>query len=436
MIQFCNIVTGAIDIPCNDRSSNFYIWIVASNVSQYFLKAVASFFSLYVEKWYMRIPDRLYIFGMEFVYRHDGEQNLKKISNSYKNLAEWQARRQTIRNGILQAAFLFPLPDRTPLNVVAHGYRELDGYSVENVFFESVPGFFVSGNLYRPLAPPIDGVCPVILRPHGHQNTRFHPDYQTMNATLARTGAVNFIYDMVGFGESKQVEHKYPNMLTLQIWNSMRVLDYLLGLDGIDATRVGMTGESGGGTQTFICSALDERVTAPAPLIQVSSGFFGGCTCESGLPIYKGEGYKTNFAELAALAAPRPQLIVSDGNDWTRMVPKREFPFIQSVYRLNGAGDKVENVHLPTDKHDLKENKRQAVYRFYAKTFGLDCSGMTRADGSIDESAAIIEPEELLHVFNEDHPRPGHALAGGEAVFARIQELIYALPSDPNMALF
>ena len=161
--------------------------------------------------------------------------------------------------------------------MVTQGYRELDGYSVENVFFESVPGFFVSGNLYKPLNQPADGLLPVISRPHGHQkDARFHPDYQTLNATLARMGAINFIYDMVGFGESKQLEHNYSNVITFQIWNSMRVLDYLLGLDGIDATQVGMTGESGGGTQTFICSALDDQVTAPAPLIQVSSGFSGG----------------------------------------------------------------------------------------------------------------------------------------------------------------
>ncbi|HME53042.1 MAG TPA: acetylxylan esterase [Candidatus Lokiarchaeia archaeon] len=372
----------------------------------------------------MRIPDKWYIFGIELPYRRTGEQNLKKINNTYRNLVEWQARRQTIREGILKHAGLFPLPKRTPLNVVTHGLRELNGYAVENVIFESVPGFFVSGNLYRPLHPPENELIPVISRPHGHKkNARFQPEYQTMNATLARMGAMNFIYDMVGFGENQQVPHNYPRVLMFQIWNSMRVLDFLVGLDGVDATRVGMTGESGGGTQTFLCSALDNRVTAPAPLIQVSSGFFGGCTCESGMPIYKGQGYKTNFAEIAALAAPRPQLIVSDGNDWTRMVPKREFPFIKSVYRLHGAENKVENVHLQNDVHDLKENKRQAVYKFYAKTFGLDVSAMTLSDGSIDESATVIEPEEVLHVYTEEYPRPQSALKDGDAVLDRFREL-------------
>ena len=81
-------------------------------------------------------------------------------------------------------------------------------------------------------------------------------------------------------------------------------------------------------------------------------------------------------------------------------------------------------MHLPTEKHDLKDSKRQAVYKFYEKTFDLDCTAMTKPDGSIDESAVTIEPEEALHVFTADHPRPDHALAGGDAVFARIQELV------------
>jgi hypothetical protein len=370
------------------------------------------------------IPDKWYLFGMELRFRKNGQQNLKKIRKQYHNLEEWKSRAKTIREGILKGAELYPLPKRTPLNVVTHSYRKYNGYSVENVFFESIPGFFVSGNLYRPLNLSPNQLLPVILRPHGHtHNARFHADYQTLTAMLAIMGAITFTWDMVDFGESKQIPHNYKYVLPFQLWTSMRVLDFLLGLKGVDPSRVGMTGESGGGTQTFLCSAVDDRVTAPAPLIQVSSGFFGGCTCESTLPIHKGPNYKTNNAEIAALAAPRPQLIVSDGNDWTRAIPKREFPFIQSVYNLHGVKDLVENIHLLNEVHDLKENKRQAVYGFYAKTFGLNTSKIILPNGLIDESLVTIEPEEALHVFTAEHPRPDYALKNGDSIFKILKDL-------------
>ncbi len=141
----------------------------------------------------MHIPDSWYTFGMEFPFRSTGKRNLKTISEQYHTLKEWQARREVIRQGILKGAQLFPLPKRTPLNVVTHSYRELNGYSVENVFFESVPGFFVSGNLYRPLNIPSGELLPVISGPHGHEdNARFLPDYQNMNATLSSNGCSEF----------------------------------------------------------------------------------------------------------------------------------------------------------------------------------------------------------------------------------------------------
>jgi uncharacterized protein len=344
----------------------------------------------------------------DFYTEEQARAKLAEFAATYADRAGWEHRAAIIREGILRGAQLDPLPPRTPLNPVLRGERPVEavGYSVENVAFESTPGFFVTGNLYRPWPRPASAMHPAVLLAHGHARDpasggRFHESKQKLGATLARAGAVVFAFDMVGYGEATQHEHKTDETLRLQLWNGMRAVDFLQSLPEVEAGRIGMTGESGGGTQTFLLTAVDPRIKVSVPVVMVSAHFFGGCACESGMPVHRSADHETNNVEIAALAAPRPMLLVSDGGDWTKNTPAVEFPYIRRVYGLFGAGAEalVENVHLPDEGHDYGPSKRAAAVRFLAKHLGLDLAKVTTADGLLDEDAVVLQRRDALLAF-------------------------------------
>lgn len=344
-----------------------------------------------------------------------GKEFLEKHAVTTK--LEWEARGQKIRQQIREGMDLKTLPVKPTSKPIIHSKREMDGYSIENVAFESMPGIYVTGNLYRPLKKQKSYAG--ILCPHGHGENphgRFREQTQKRCATLARMGAIVFVWDMVGQGDSRQCEHKMAKALKLQTINSIRSLDFLLSIPGVDPERVAVTGESGGGTQTFLLAALDNRVKVSVPVVMISAHFFGGCVCESGLPIHKKGDFQTNNVEIAALAAPRPMIMISDGDDWTKNTVSVEYPFVQSVYQLYGKKNLVENVHLANEKHDYGPSKRKAMYAFMAKYVGLDLKSVTDSQGNIDETPAKVLEQKELEVFNASHPRPANAVMGDEAV--------------------
>jgi uncharacterized protein len=355
----------------------------------------------------------------------EAKAQLKKFSNTYNTLEKWKQRAENIRQGILRGVELVNPPEKTPLKPIIHSKRELNGYTVENVAFESLPGFFVTGNLYRPTG---EGPYAGILCPHGHWDKpedlgRFRDDMQLRCATFARMGAVVFAYDMIGWtDDANQCSHHHPKAIKLQTWNSIRALDFLLTLDEIDPERVGITGASGGGTQTFLLTALDERIAVSIPTVMVSAHFFGGCVCESGMPIHRSVKHETNNVEIAALAAPRPMLVISDGDDWTKNTPNVEFPYIQNIYRLFGVESDVEYIHLPDEKHDYGISKRLSAYNFFVRHLGLSIANVAKENGTVDESGVVLVEKDKLRVFNDEHPRPAYAVQGDEAVTALLSK--------------
>jgi len=292
----------------------------------------------------------------------EGWAELDRIASQYHNVDEWEKRKRELKPCLMEALELSPLPPAPPTKPIITPVRTFDGYTVQNVAIEVLPGLYINGSLYKPAK--YKGKIPVILNPDGHwEKQRYRPDCQIRCAAFARMGAMAFSYDLFAWGESqlqfKLEDHRRSLSMTVQVLGSIRILDYLLSLKDADPNRVAITGGSGGGSHTVLMTAIDDRIKVSAPVVSLSSYFYGGCPCESGMPIHDCAG-RTDNVEIAAMAAPRPQLVVSDGGDWTDRMPEHDFLYLQKMYSWYGKKDDVQNVHLTLEKHDYGINKRTA----------------------------------------------------------------------------
>jgi len=320
----------------------------------------------------------------------------------YRTLREWETRRSQLRWQILAAAGLLPLPPRTPLRPQIFGRIERGDHSIEKVLIQTMPGFYLGGNLYRPLGRK--GRFPGILTPHGHwKHGRLENTEQVSVPgrciTLARQGYVVFSYDMVGYNDTVQMPHKFGGKaeelwgfgpLGLQLWNSMRALDFLQSLPDVDESRIGVTGASGGGTQTFLLAAVDRRVKAAVPVNMVSAIMQGGCECENAPGLRVG----TFNVEFAAMMAPRPLLLIAATGDWTKNVPREEYPAIRKIYELYGKAENVEYVQMNAG-HNYNKDSREAMYRFFAKHLLRNASEI-----SLSEPPFEVPPDSAMRALS------------------------------------
>jgi hypothetical protein len=360
----------------------------------------------------------------------------------YKSKEEWKARAEQLREQILFAAGLWPLPEKTPLNAKIFGLTDKGEYTVEKVYFESFPGHYVTGNLYKP--KNITGQLPAVLSPHGHWSYG-RLENQPLNsgqgraANLARQGYVTFTWDMVGYNDSTAISHTFAshkeglvreslwgvNLLGLQLWNSIRAIDFIESLPEVDRTRIGVTGESGGGTQTFLLYAVEERIKVAAPVNMISATMQGGCLCEN-TPLLRVD---TNNIEIGACMAPRPLMMIAATGDWTKLTPKVEFPAIQSIYRLFDAGNKVKYAQFDAP-HNYHKESREAVYGWFAHWL----QGRAETTPIKEKSSSIPTLTELLVFYGR--PRPENERNEKQLTEALIaahkKQFDAALPSNPS----
>jgi dienelactone hydrolase len=292
----------------------------------------------------------------------------------YRTRAQWETRAAHLRKQILSAAGLYPLFDKTPLKPLVFGRLDNKDYTIEKVALETTPGYWLAGNLYRPAGQP--GRHPAIASPHGHWSYGRLENQQLASvpgraANLARQGYVVFIYDMVGYNDTVQTPHAFGSRqemlwsfgpLGLQLWNSIRVVDFLTTLPDVDPESIGATGASGGGTQTFLLSAVEDRIKFSAPVNMISGIMQGGSPCENAPGLRIG----ASNLEIGAMMAPRPMLMVSATGDWTRNTPQSEYPQLKHIWELYDAAERVANVHIDAP-HNYNQNSREAVYRFFGK---------------------------------------------------------------------
>ena len=294
-----------------------------------------------------------------------------------ETLDDWNAKKDLYRKQLHEMLGLDPLPERTPLQATVTGTVQHDEFEVRNLHFQSSPGLYVTGNLYVP--KNLTAPAPTILYVCGHGRVKIDgidygnkTYYQHHGAWFARNGYVCLAIDTIQLGELSGIHHgTYRHGMWwwnsrgytpagVEAWNCIRALDYLTSLDVVDKNRLGVTGRSGGGAYSWWIATLDERIKVAAPVAGITDlqnhvvdGVVEGhCDC-----MYHVNTYGWDFAQVAALVAPRPLLILNTDDDGIFPLDgvNRLFTKVRRIYELHGKKSSLGLVITPGGHGDSQE---------------------------------------------------------------------------------
>lgn len=347
---------------------------------------------------------------------------------------QWDATLTRRREQWREMLGLSPLPPRTPLHATVTGVLDRGDYVVEKVHFQSVPGAYVIGNLYRPAK--ITGRLPAVLYLCGHTKGKVSPTYQSHPRWFGQHGYVALVLDPIQLGESQGIHHgtyreerwDWPSRgytpAGTEVWNAMRALDYLETREDVDPQRLGVTGLSGGGVISWCLGAADERVKVVVPVCQSGSieqvvtdrSTDGHCDCAFWINYYR-----WCWPDIGALIAPRPFLMASGSEDvlWRPSGYRDVSQRIRRQYAALGAGDQFDLVE-DLSPHGYTPRLRRAIFTWFNTHLKNDPTPVT------DDVTDFVEPEENLLVFGGKLPEQDE--------MRRVDTLLVQRPALPEVA--
>ena len=342
---------------------------------------------------------------------------------------EWEAKRPTYVEQYFYMLGLSPRPERTPLAATVTGSLKGDGYVVDMLHYQSRPGLYVTGNLYRPTVVKEGERLPAVLYVCGHSGRGRNGNkvaFQSHGIWFARHGYICLTIDTLQLGEIAAFHHGTYNLgrwwwhsrgytpAGVEAWNGVRGIDYLVGRPDVDPGRIAVTGISGGGAATFWIAAADERAKAAVPVSgmadlesYVSNRVINGhCDC-----MFLYNTFQWPWTRIAALVAPRALLFVNSDQDgiFPMDANERIINRLERVYSLYGAGDRVDAV-VSIGGHAYRQDIRQAAFGFINAQLKGDARPVP--DSEIDvvseggNPGPYPIPPERLRVFPTDDLLP------------------------------